>query len=438
MHINRHKAVVASLATLICSQTWAAGFQLIDQNAGGIGNAYAGSAATAENASTIFYNAAGLTELRNTNISGGLTAVEATCRFHNEASSAGSLAASNTVADGCGAAQIPNAYLSSAITDNIHVGIGIGAPFGLMTKYQSPWIGGAQSIKFDVKTININPTVAMRVNDNVSIGFGLDWQRFKSEYERLLGTFNVPGLASTAGVTASINTSDNAWGWNAGVLFKLSPETRIGISYRSSIDHKAKGDLSLRSDGSATATATMNALNAAGASGAVSVDIKAPDTWILSTSHRLDDRWELLADVSRSGWSSIPRLVIVKADGTIAQTINTDYRDTWRVALGANYQLYDNVKLRVGTAYDQSPTKGATSRFTFMPDNDRIWLSFGAQWLPTKTSALDFGASYIYLQNSKIHNDQSNATNPLLDNGVIDGKYTASAWIYGLQYSVSF
>lgn len=438
MHIIRHKAVVASLATLVCGQASAAGFQLIDQNAGGIGNAYAGSAASAENASTIFYNAAGLTELSNTNISGGLTAIEATCRFHNEASSAGALAAGNTAVDGCGSGIIPNAYISSSITDDIHVGIGINSPFGLMTKYQSPWIGGAQSIKFDVKTININPTLAIRANDNLSFGFGLDWQRFKSEYERLVGTFNVPGVASTAGVTAAINVSDNAWGWNAGALLKLSPATKIGLSYRSSLDHKAKGDLSLRSDGSATATATMNALNAAGASGAVSVDLKAPDIWILSAAHHLNDRWELLADISRTGWSSIPRLNIVKADGSMVQTINTDYRDTWRVALGANYQLYDNVKLRVGTAYDQTPTKGTTSRFTFMPDNDRIWLSFGTQWQPTKTSAVDFGAAYIYLRDSRIHNDQSNPANPLLDNGVVDGKYTARAWVYGLQYSVSF
>jgi long-chain fatty acid transport protein len=329
--------------------------------------------------------------------------------------------------------------MSMALTKDIYLGLGIGAPFGLKTEYDSPWIGAAQSIKFDVKTMNVNPSIAYRVNDKVSLGFGLDWQKIDAEYKRIYRTTDVAGAACRTCVTSVMKLSDDVWGWNAGVLFNISPTTKVGISYRSEVKYKATGDVSVSSNGSPLATPVLTGLSAAQAPGSVSADIKLPDTWILSATQQLSEQWEMLGDLSWTGWSSIPKIDIMRTSGPVAasgqplQTLDTNFRDTWRAALGANYKVANNVKLKFGVAYDQTPVKGADTRLVSLPDNDRTWLSFGAQWQPAKGSALDFGVTYLYIKDASINNDQR-----LTDRGLVNGTYKDSAWIFGAQYSMNF
>lgn len=419
----------------------ASGFQLLEQNASGLGNAYAGSAAVAENASTVFYNAAGITQLQGSNVSAGVTAIKTSYKFSNGSSNTGTLVGNG--GDGGGLGYVPNAYFSTALTKNLYFGLGIGAPFGLKTEYDNPWMGAAQSIMFDVKTLNVNPSIAYKASDTVSVGFGLDWQKLDAEYKRIAGTGLIPtGVAVPATIDASTITSvmkikDDAWGWNAGVLFNVSPSTKVGVSYRSAIKYKATGDVSLSSNGTIAGATALAVLTAGGRASDVSADIELPDTWILSATHKLDERWEMLGDLSRTGWSSIPKIDIMRTSGVlngqIAQTLDTNFRDTWRVAFGGTYKYSDATKLKFGLAYDQTPVKGADTRLVSLPDNDRTWLSFGVQWWPTKASALDVGVTYLYVKDSDINNNQLASAR-----GLVNGKYKDSAWLLGAQYSMNF
>jgi long-chain fatty acid transport protein len=162
-----------------------------------------------------------------------------------------------------------------------------------------------------------------------------------------------------------------------------------------------------------------------------------PDTFIMSVAQQLSDRWQMLGDVSWTGWSSIPKVDIMRASGaqsgTVAQVLDTDFRDTWRVALGTTYKLNDAMKLKFGMAYDQTPVKGASTRLTSLPDNNRTWFSAGAQWIPSKGSALDLGVTYIYLKDADINNNQA-----LSGRGSVVGTYSDSVWILGGQYSMAF
>jgi len=167
------KLLPALIISLLAGNASAAGFQLLEQNASGLGNAYAGSAAVAENASTIFYNPAGMTQLKDRELSTGLVAVGTSFKFNDTGSSVGFLTGTGTGGNGGGWGFIPNAYMSWALNKDLYVGLGVGAPFGLKTEYDNPWVGAAQSTLFDIKTYNINPSVAYRVNDQVSIGAGL-------------------------------------------------------------------------------------------------------------------------------------------------------------------------------------------------------------------------------------------------------------------------
>jgi len=416
---SRMKLLPGLILSLFASYAAASGFQLIEQNASGLGNAYAGSAAVAENASTIYYNPAGMTQLQDREFSTGLAAVGTSFNFSNQGSSVGSTLSGNG-GDGGGWGYVPNAYLSWALNKDLYVGVGVGAPFGLKTEYDSGWTGAAQSNLFDVKTYNINPSVAYRVSDKVSIGAGLSWQRLTADYGRRVGS----AASFYATSPLKLTLDGESWGWNVGGLFTLSPETKIGVSYRSAVSYDLTGNINV------VGTPPVPSSNTT-----AKASLKLPDMFILSGTHQLNNKWQLLGDISWTGWSSIPKIDILYASGALAQTLDTDFRDTWRVAVGANYQYSSDVKLKFGIAYDQTPVKSAATRLVSLPDNNRIWLSTGAQWTPSKGSVFDFGVTYLYLKDSSIHNDQTSASP---SRGLVSGTYDASAWILGLQYSHAF
>ncbi len=435
---NSMKLIPALLLVAFSGAATASGFQLTEQNASGIGNAFAGSAATAENASTIYFNPAGMTQLKAHEVSLGVSAVDPSFSFTNKGSSVGSLNTSGNGGDAGGWAFLPNGYFSWALTKDLYLGIGAGAPFGLKTEYDDRWIGAAQSSSFEIKTYNINPSVAYRVNDTVSLGLGANWQKLDASYTRLATVGAGTPFVFGDRVTSKLTLSDSAWGWNVGGLFTLSPSTKVGLSYRSQIKYNTDGKVQLWSDGTAAGNAALAALVGLGSQSDAKASLTMPDTFIMSVAQKLSDNWEMLGDVSWTGWSSIPKVDIMRTsglqNGALAQRLDTDFRDTWRVALGANYKLNDAWKLRYGVAYDQTPVKGADTRLVSLPDNDRVWFSFGTQWTPDKASRVDLGVSYIYVRDSKINNDQTASFR-----GDVVGEYNnSSIWVVGAQYSLSF
>jgi len=399
------KLISAAVLGLFSGYASAAGFQLLEQNASGIGNAYAGSAAVADNASTIFYNPAGMTQLQAREFSAGVTAVQTKFDFKDNGSTRpfGQPAGPNDNGGTLGI--IPNGYMSWAMSKDLSVGVGVGSPFGMKTEYGDNWIGRYQSTSFDIKTYNINPSIAYRVNDTVSLGFGVNIQRFEAEYIRQ--------ATPTAKVT--LNANDTAYGWNIGALFTLTPATKVGVSYRSQIKYNLEGDI-------------KGAVNTA-----AKADLTLPDTFILSVTQKLNDRWEMLGDVSWTGWSSIPQLNIMNGSNVSLDKLDTQFKDTWRVALGTNYKYNDAMTFKFGIAYDKSPVPNAQHRLTSLPDNDRTWLSAGFQWKPSKTSAVDVGAAYLFVKNTEIDH---NAT--AQNKGYVKGSYDSSGILLGVQYSMAF
>ena len=434
------KLMSALILAVVSGATYASGFQLMEQNASGIGNAFAGSAAVGENASTIYYNPAAMTRLQAHEASIGLVALKPSLRFKDQGSSVGLLAGAGNGGDAGDWAYVPNVYASWAINKDIYLGLGISSPFGLKSDYKDRWLGAAQSQLYEVKTININPSLAWRATDKVSLGFGLNWQKVDVKYDRLAGAYAL-GPLQLDRITAKARFDDDAWGWNGGVLFELSPTMRVGLSYRSRIKYHTSGDIKLHSDGSAVGNATLAALTAMSAQSNIKGNITLPDSFIISVAQNLSNRWEMLGDLSWTGWSSIPKFDLIRTsgvlNGTQAQRLDTNFRDTWRIALGANYKYNDQWKLKYGIAYDQTPVKRSETRLVQLPDNDRLWLSFGTQWMPNKGSRLDLGLSYLYVRDTRI-NKLVNTSSQGYEGGRVTGKYDGSLWVFGAQYSQAF
>jgi len=430
----KHTRVARSIALmtgmLASTAALASGFQLLEQNASGLGNAYAGSAAVAEDASTVFFNPAGMTRLQNREVSMGGAVIQPSYKFSNSNSNVAPASTGSTGGDAGSIALLPNAYMSWGVARDWYLGLGVGAPFGLKTEFDSDWVGRFQSIMFDIKTLNINPSIAWRINERVSLGAGLNWQRMQAEYVRMAATAN-PALPSAFWPTLqntqiTLKADDTAWGWNAGALFQLSDTTRLGVSYRSAIKHKLEGTL----------TSTNQAISP---DVSAKVDIRLPDTFIMSLSQQISPDWEMLGDVSWTGWGKIQDVDVWRTSGSAAgqaapaQTLDTKFRNTWRVALGATQKLDEQWRMKYGIAYDQSPVKGSDTRLVSLPDNNRVWLSIGTQYRVSQTARFDLGAAYLIVRDATIDNNQLAS-----GRGRVSGSYTGSVAIVGLQYSQAF
>jgi len=415
---------------LAASGAHAAGFQLVEQNASGLGNAYAGSAAIADNASTIFFNPAGMTRLPGLNVSAGMNLIRPSFKFSDQGSTAATRQTgfpaplgTDTGGDAGSWAAVPNMYLSYQMNDAWFLGLGVGAPFGLATEYGDDWIGRYHSRKFSIETINVNPSVAYKASERFSIGVGLNWQYIKADYRRA-APHPLPGNPDVA---VRMKVNDNAWGWNIGLLYQITDDTRVGLSYRSRIKQEVDGNMTIRNDG-----LTIPLLLPAFQDLPANATVKLPDTVIFSAVHDLNPRWTLLADVSWTGWSSIPSLDI-ESNGAPRDKLDLRFRDSWRFALGANYKLNDQWTLKGGIAYDQSPVDNATYRPTSLPDNNRTWLSLGAQYQFDEATTIDVGYARLFLKRTPIANDTD-----AVAKGTINGSYKSNANIFGIQVSRRF
>lgn len=398
----------------MASQAHASAFALIEQSASGLGDSFAGAAASAEDASTIYYNPAGMSLLPGTQVSVGAAFINVSTKFNDSASTAGGgRPLGSNGGDAGSLATVPNAYFAMDVAPGLKAGLGVSVPFGLKTEYSSDWIGRFQAIKSEIDTLNINPSLSYKVNDTVSLGFGVSYQKIDAEFT------NAVNLGVAEG-SADIKASDNAWGYNAGAMFQISPDMRLGVSYRSAISYHLTGTASFSPGVPAP-------------SGNVHTDIKMPDSASISLLQRLNPSWTLLADATWTGWSKIQQLNII-SDVTGSSLSNTpeNFRDTWRVAVGAKYRYNDAWTIKLGTAYDQTPVND-TDRTARLPDENRLWASVGGQYRMSSASTLDLGYAHLFVKDASI-----NQANPGPLGGSLVGTYKAAIDIFGVQFAYRF
>ncbi|MGH8661415.1 MAG: OmpP1/FadL family transporter, partial [Burkholderiales bacterium] len=323
--------------------------------------------------------------------------------------------------DGGDWAYVPNAFFTMAVNPRLSFGLALNVPFGLKTEYENGWRGQATALKSEVKSVNINPSVAFKPSDAVAIGIGASVQAIEAELT------NFAGGAGTSRLTAE----DLGWGWNLGLLIQASPTTRIGAHYRSKIKFGLEGDVTF------SGFPTGN--------GNVRADLNVPDSASISVFQTLEN-WELMGDVTWTGWSSLQQLQVIRtstaatfpfpvipgATGSTISTLQFQWEDTWRYALGVNYKMSPQTKLRFGVAFDETPTNDQF-RTARLPDQDRTWVALGVQFRPSKTSTLDVGYAHEFIKDAKINNA---APSPFP--GALTGTFKNEADIFSIQYSQSF
>ena len=421
-----HIAVAGSFLALgmgLSANSMAAGFSIIEASASGMGQAFAGAAAVAEDPSTVYFNPAGMMYLEGTQVTAGMHIIKSKAEFQDGGSTDLTNYGVAQGGDGGDAGDtfyVPNFYYVRDFGEKYKIGIGINAPFGLGTDYDNGWMGRYTSTNSEVKSLNINPAIAFRANEKLSIGLGMNIQYLDATLESDIyqGPTRPDGTAKITG---------DSWelGFNIGFIYEITNATRLGIHYRSEISHTLEGDAKFKL---LTGAVKYDA----------SASIDTPATFSISLTHQLNDRLTLLGDITHTGWSSFDELKVENDSlGGVISQVDEKWNDVFRYSLGMKYTYNSQWTLRTGIAHDETPIadKHRTSR---IPGDDRTWLSFGASYSPSANLTIDAGYSHLWVEDADI--DEGYDLNPYSpgDEGILKGDFDSKVDIFSIQATWKF
>lgn len=395
-HAVVRACIAAGLSAGVSTPAMSAGFALAEQGVKGLGNAFAGTAASAEDATTVYFNPAGMMRLEGNQVSLAGHVIQPSAKFSNGNSNRlGTALSGGNGGEGGVNAVVPNFYYVGNAGGGWRYGLGINVLFGLGTEYDSTWQGRYHAIKSDLKTVNINPVVAWRVSPQLSIGGGINIMLAEAELTNAVDFGALIGASQTSDRIGAVKGDDQGYGFNIGLLYEMSPTTRVGVTYRSKITQKLDGTVTYDSPISVFQNATAHA------------KVTLPESMSFSAHHELGGGWTFLADATYTRWSRFKELR-VDYDSTQPDTvIDESWKNVWRVAVGASYKAPGPWTWRAGLAYDQEPIPDAERRTPRIPGNDRKWLAAGFTYQPDKKFGVDVGFAHLFVSDTPINNTTS-------------------------------
>ncbi len=448
------KTLLAIAVASTSAVTQAGSFGLIEQSASGQGSAYAGASALGEDASTIYFNPAGMTRLSGQQIIVAGHVIAAEAKFTDSGSTG--VTGPNSTTDETGF--VPNFYYSAELPNEIFVGVGVNVPYGLSTVYDDGWIGRYHALKSEIMSVNINPSIAWKATDKVSVGFGISIQYLDLELTNSLNSSaicagisaNVPppsalppgvvepgcGTPPLADSTAKLTGDSTEMGWNTGILIDVDDKSRLGIAYRSAIKHEVSGDAAYNLDPTLQAESDFfKAISGFNVVQNTTLEATAelPETFSISFVSDINSKWTALVDWTWTGWSSLDKVTIIQAGGVPGQEQSLDlaYANTNRYSVGVHYHHNNKLVYRGGLAYDETPIRSPEQTSARIPGNDRTWLSLGVGYAPAPSWSFDIGYSHLFLSDTSINS--ANFTGETLT-----GSYESSVDILSAQANFNF
>ena len=377
--------VVALLSACLPGPAYADGWKIQLQGVKALGSAYAGRGVAIDDASTVWFNPAGMTRLgEKWVITTGAPIITYQLKFRDAGSrSALGQPMTGDEADGGKTAPVPHVYIVRRLNDRWHVGFGFNAPFGLGTDYGETWIGRYHATETTLTVFNLNPSIAVRLSDRVSVAGGIDVQRSSAtianmiDFGSLGAAVGLPLVPQQQDGRIEFSGSDWATGFDVGLRVDASNTTKFGATYRSEIKHHLAGDADFTVPAAATPL-TLGGLLFADTSAHVSLPM--PHEVSVSGSEDVTDRWTLLGDVTYTRWSAFKELV-VSFDNPLQPTVRQDasWDDSIRFAGGVRIRTSGKWMFRAGAAHETTPVPDAT-RTPRLPERDHTWLSASATY----------------------------------------------------------
>ncbi len=409
---------LTALSTLLLSTSaMAAGFHLREQSAAAQGNAYAGATAGAENGSYAYYNVAGITRQKGMQVNMGGTYIAPRATAKNVRGQSGERGAN--VENVVHAAISPNGTVSYQLNDKAFAAIAANSQFGMITKYDPEWVGSDHGITSDLKSGTITPMFAYKATDKLSLGAGVQMQYV---WAHLTSSNTLAPGVRVNNITTNGNDFD--MGYQLGALYEFTDSTRVGVGYRSEINHKLKGKM--KSSGSPISLFNDRTNQK------ISAKLTTPAMLSMGVYHDVNEKWAVMAEYQRVFWSSFQNLTFKSQNGgyTISN-VKENWRDTNFYSVGTSYMLDNQWKLRLGLAYDQSAVRYA-HRTPRIPDSDRIWYSAGLGYQYNENLSFDIGYTYIQAHKAKMN---TAVTQNLGYNASADYSNSVKVFAFSLNYA---
>lgn len=428
MNNNKNRLSIAValglLGSVTSTNTMAAGFQLAEYSATGLGRAYAGEAAIADGADTQWRNVAMLTYLEGTQVSIGGIYVNPNIDVEGQSKFLGQEIQTKSE-DFAHDAIIPNFYVSHQVDDQISIGFAIGTNYGMETDLGSDFSGANHGNEASVITKELNVNMAYQINQKFSVGAGVRYVIAEGSF----GAIAPKQLGPIAGTTLKyMEGTDEAWGWQVGTAWQINDTNRIGFSYKSEVQL----DLSGHAKGLGfDAYAPQPSSQYLG-----SMELALPATAELASFHQLNDKIAIHASFNWTDWSSFEKLEAhIPSLSVPNQEIKQEnWEDNYRLAFGGTYTLDQKITLRSGIAYDTSAVS-EENRTATIPETDRLWVSMGAGYAWSENLTLDAGFTYIFAKDAKMLEDDT-ASAPY--GGTFEGETTGNVWLIGVQANYHF
>ena len=409
------KTGLAVAITATSGHGFASGFALNEQSISGMGTSFAGRSSSAEDASTVFGNPAGMARLKREEVYVGAAVIHAQSDISRASANAGpaTLSGSND-GDMVPSTGVPMGYYVKPLDDKVAFGLGVYVPFGLMTDYERTFQGRYHADKSYVRVITVQPTLSYRFNEQLSVGFGPTFNHIEGELSSsLLNPGNSDGKVRVKG-------DDTAVGFNLGVLYEFNPGTRAGITYHSRVKYELEGDTRVSGSGALAAIAGKYDAN---------LGLTTPESVDMSITHQLSDALTLHAGSTWTRWSRFKEIRVENDSAALPVIVEEqNWHDAWAHAVGLSYKVSPQWTLRTGIAIDQSPTNNV-DRSPRVPSGDRTIFSVGAGWSPNQDMTID--VAYSYLQEESVDVNQQSSTR-----GDYRARYKNSA--HGLGASLSY
>ncbi|HGH3372479.1 long-chain fatty acid transporter FadL [Kluyvera intermedia] len=424
------KSALAVAVALVSTQAWSAGFQLNEFSSSGLGRAYSGEGAIADDAGNASRNPALITMFDRPEFSIGAVFIDPDVNITGKSPATGKSTDADNIAP---TAWVPNVHFVMPINEQFGWGASITSNYGLATEFNNSYAAGMYGGKTDLQTANLNLSGAYRLSSNWSFGLGFDAVYAKAKIERYAGDTSLslsrlPGSGVTGPDTQIAHLKGDEWGygWNAGILYELDKNNRWGLTYRSEVkidfDGDYKSNISSRYNGRLPAEVPYGT---DGRTIGGSLTLNLPEMWEISGYNKVDPQWAIHYSIAYTSWSQFQEL---KATGSNGQQLfykDESFKDAYRIALGTTYYYDKNWTFRTGIAFDDSPVP-ANHRSISIPDQDRFWLSAGTTYAFNEDASIDFGASYMHGQTVTVQ----------------EGDYTfkseGKAWLFGSNFNYRF
>ncbi len=412
-NLSRTTALAVGIAGILAvGQAYGAAFQLRENSAQGLGRAFAGAASAPGDAAIIANNPAGMRLLDGRQFQADVSAISFAAKYRGESSSyaSGAPISGGNGGDAGMIAPVPAAYfhLPFGANDNLHFGASLTVPFGFKTEYDRDWIGRYSGVKTELQAIDAGFAFSYDVNPYVSFGASVFAERLDIDlsnaidFGTILASSRVPGFApGSADGFSRIKGHSTEVGFTLGGLFSIDENTHIGLTYRSRVDHKiTNGSADFTTPPAAAAVLGMAAPGTfVDTSGKATV--RLPASAAISFTHKVNEQWSLMAEVSRTAWSKFDQVTVNFDSNQPDSVLDFSYRDTTFASIGADYRLSDTVTLRGGLAYDQTPTT-SEHRDVRVPDASRKWVSLGVGWKASERTEFNFGYTHLFTSDPTI------------------------------------